>query len=105
MTFAFECAQCEADFELGMKHILEDPATVVCPNCRSKADSSLVEAAFGNLDEAFSLLARLRRKFRIEFSLDTDEIAESSEDYDTGDDEDALWSNEAEVAEDDEEED
>ena len=100
MSISVECRQCEADFELQVSELLEDPTHFTCPNCGAAANPEIVEVATGALDEAISQLARLNRKFRIELTVEAEELG-SEEDADLfdGGDEDALWTDEVEEEE------
>ena len=97
MSISVECRQCEADFELQIAELLEDPTHFACPNCGASADPEIVEVAVGALDEAVSQLTRLSRKFCIELTLEAEELGgETEADLFTRDDEDALWTDEVE---------
>ncbi len=94
MSVAFECTKCEADFELEVADVIDDPARVKCPNCGAKANQAIVEAAFVALDEFIQQARRLHRKFRISLSLEPDEIFDENEEEFTDeldDDETSLW--------------
>ena len=94
MNITFECVQCEADFELESTDLVRNPSLLVCPNCNAKANPEFVEATITALDELFLQLTRLRKKFRVGFDMEFDEIDdELAEQFD---DDEALWSNEVE---------
>jgi DNA-directed RNA polymerase subunit RPC12/RpoP len=101
MVLSFECQQCQADFELELQDLVQEPELMACPNCKAKADLDLVEAMAASLDEAVSIATRLSRRFRIELAMDTDDI--EIEDEETFDDEDSLWANDVEEEEEEEE--
>jgi DNA-directed RNA polymerase subunit RPC12/RpoP len=91
MNISFECIQCEADFDLDSVDLVRNPSQLVCPNCGSKANPEVVEAIMTSLDELFSQLTRLRKKFRVALEMEFDELDdELAEQYD---DDEALWSN------------
>jgi DNA-directed RNA polymerase subunit RPC12/RpoP len=95
MSVFFECVQCEADFELEIPDLMRDPSLAKCPNCGSKANTKVVESAFLALEEFVEQIGRLRRKFRVGLSIESDELSEDLEDeYDEQEDEAALWSDE-----------
>ena len=97
MNISFECAQCEADFELDSADLVRDPSLVVCPNCNAKANPEIIEATIVALDELFSQLTRLRKKFRVGFSMEFDDIDdELAEQFD---DDEGLWSDEVDEEE------
>lgn len=102
MDISVECVQCEADFELVVTDLIRDPTLMVCPNCGAKADAEVVETAMTALDELFTQLARLQRRFRVGFSMEPDELTDAlAEEY--GEDEDeSLWSNEPDEENEDE---
>ena len=101
MNITFECVQCEADFELESTNLVRDPTLLVCPNCNAKANPEFVEATVTALDELFSQLTRLRKKFRVGFDMEFDEIDdELAEQFD--DDDNGLWSDEVEEEEEEE---
>ena len=100
MIWSVECTQCQADFDLELAELVQAPELMVCPNCGSKADPDLVEAAVAALEESLAIIGRLHRRFWIHFSLDEDEF--SDEQDEAFDDEDALWANEVEEEEEDE---
>lgn len=98
MNISFECVQCEADFDLESTDLTRDPSLLICPNCKAKANPEFVEATIVALDELFSQLTRLRKRFRVGFDMEFDEIDdELAEQFD---DDEALWSNEVEVDDD-----
>jgi uncharacterized Zn finger protein len=94
MNLSFECQQCQADFELDLADVVEDPTLVTCPNCGMKADSAVVETFAHALDEVVSVAGRLYRRFQIEFSLDADELDVEPEEV--LDDKDGLWTDDVE---------
>ncbi|MBN2495784.1 MAG: hypothetical protein JXR96_14420 [Deltaproteobacteria bacterium] len=101
MTLSLECMHCEADFELDLADLLRDPGLFSCPNCGASADPEIVELAMGALDEALSQLGRLRRKFRIELTVESDDLGEDEDElFDDGEEEGALWANDVEDEED-----
>jgi hypothetical protein len=64
----------------------------------------VVENAVGSLDELISQLARIRRRFHVSLSLETDEFDEELvEEYlEDEEDEESLWSNEPDEEEEEE---
>jgi hypothetical protein len=97
MNIFFECVQCEADFELDSADLIKDPSLVVCPNCNAKANTEIIEATTVALDELLTQLTRLRKKFRVGFNMEFDDIDdELAEQFDDGE---ALWSDEVEEEE------
>jgi DNA-directed RNA polymerase subunit RPC12/RpoP len=97
MNICFECVQCEADFELESTDLVKNPSLVVCPNCNAKANPEIVEATTVAVDELFTQLTRLRKKFRVAFNMEFDDIDdELAEQFD---DDEALWKNEVEEEE------
>jgi DNA-directed RNA polymerase subunit RPC12/RpoP len=106
MVFSFICTQCEADFDIEMVDLMKDPTVVICPNCNTKGNATIVENAMSSMDEVLSQLARLNRKFRVGFAIEPDELTEEleSQNYldEDSEDEDALWSDEPEEEDDDE---
>jgi len=105
MNISVECNQCQADFELEVSDLIKEPGLFVCPNCGVKADPEVVEAMATALDEAVSQAARLRRRFRISFGVEDDEleneeVAEAFADDDA--EEEGLWGDEPEEEEEEE---
>ena len=97
MNISFECVQCEADFEVDSADLVKDPSLVVCPNCNAKANPEVIETTVVALDELFTQLTRLRKKFRVGFNMEFDDIDDDlAEQFD---DDEALWSNEVEEEE------
>ena len=97
MNITFECVQCEADFDLESTDLVRDPFLLVCPNCNAKANPEIIGATITALDELFLQLTRLRKRFRVGFDMEFDEIDdELAEQFD---DDEALWSNEVEEEE------
>ncbi len=94
MILLVECQLCEADLELELSDVVREPTLMVCPNCGAKADPDVVEAAAAALDEALTLLSRIRRRFRVEFTLDSDDL--ECDDDEIYDEEDSLWTNDVE---------
>ena len=101
MNISFECVQCEADFDLESTDLVRDPSLLVCPNCNAKANPEIIGATITALDELFSQLTRLRKRFRVGFDMEFDEIDdELAEQFD--DDDNGLWSDEVEEEEEEE---
>jgi DNA-directed RNA polymerase subunit RPC12/RpoP len=97
MNLSIECVQCEADFELELPDLIKEPRLFVCPNCGAKADPEVVEAVATSLDEAVTQMNRLRRRFRIGFSVESEDLEEDDADelYPAEtEEEDALWGDE-----------
>ncbi|NMB73572.1 MAG: hypothetical protein GYA21_00420 [Myxococcales bacterium] len=109
MNLIVECNQCEADFELSLEDLLKEPRKLSCPNCGIKADPDIVEAMATALDEAVAQAARLRRRFKISFGVESDELESEQDDEvalpEVEDDEDSLWGDEGEEESEEEEED
>lgn len=105
MGIAFECANCEADFELEIADILRDPTLVKCPNCGNKANPAIIEAAFMALDEFLEQVKRIHRRFRVNIALEAEEIVSDDDiEYDDElDNENALWESDVEEDEDEDE--
>ena len=93
MTLDFNCQSCDASFELEIAEVLED-AKLQCPSCDVKAPREVFEAVSTALDDLFSSLARLQKKFTVEFAVESDDLPVP---YDGG--------NTREAAEDDEDDD
>src|SRR5215212_8713967 len=100
MTVDFTCQSCEASFEAELAELLEDPA-LQCPNCDVRAPRAAVEGVTNALDELFSQLALLRRKFTAVLEVESDDLPPP---YD-GENRRAAAAGEDEEDEDDEEDD
>jgi hypothetical protein len=103
MELTIECTQCEADFSMELSDILKDPDLIVCPNCEAKTDPAVVETLATSLEETSIALARIRSKFLIELSINSDELDLEESDY--YDDEEPRWDELPEEEEEEEEED
>ena len=100
MNISFECVQCEADFDLESADLVRDPSLLICPNCNNKASPEVVEATMTVLEELLSQMTRLRKKFRVGFDMEFDELDdELAEQFD---DDNGLWSDEVEEEEEEE---
>lgn len=106
MNLSIECMKCEADFDLEVAELLENPKLMVCPNCGAKGDREMAEALATALDEAEVLVNRFKKKFKIEVASDSDELASDSDedDEEAYNDEDELWADGVEEPEEVEEE-
>jgi hypothetical protein len=69
MTFDATCHACDATFEVELSDLLED-STLECPSCEARAPRAAVDAVTGVLDDLFTQLAVLNRKFTLTFEVD-----------------------------------
>lgn len=74
MTIEFECINCGADFELDFTDLLDKPEKLKCPNCDIKADIHAVEDMMGALDDVCANVKQIRKKFRVTFTLESDDL-------------------------------
>lgn len=87
-SITFQCQSCEADFEVGIEHLLERPNAIKCSNCGSKPTASRNRAFAQSLEELLSAMAALRGKVAFELTLNTEELpppfGSSDEEADAG---------------------
>jgi hypothetical protein len=79
MTIDLACGECEASFELDVTELLDEPGTLTCPNCDSKAPRRKVEALANALDELLKAIAALAGKFTVTLAAETDDLPPSYE--------------------------
>ncbi|HUB06170.1 MAG TPA: hypothetical protein VMB50_04175 [Myxococcales bacterium] len=79
MTIDLACAECEASFELDVTELLDEPGSIVCPNCDAKAPKRKAEALASSLDELLRAIAALADKFNVTLSAETDDLPPSFE--------------------------
>ncbi|HOX46540.1 MAG TPA: hypothetical protein PK668_23275 [Myxococcota bacterium] len=106
MVISFVCRQCEADDEVELADLLKDARKLTCSNCRAKLNADLIEAFATSLDETLAALGRLNKKFHLEFAVDSDDLleaGEAAEEFTEAGEEDALWSDDVEPEEEEEE--
>ena len=72
MTLDFNCQSCDGSFELEIAEVLE--GKLQCPSCDVKAPREIFEAVSTALDELFSSLARLQKKFTVTFAVESDDL-------------------------------
>ena len=96
MTIDFTCQKCEASFELDAQDLIDGDAKLACPNCSTKASSSMVEEFVAALTEIQNQVALLSKKFSVNMSLETEELDdelesdEEEEDEEGSDEDDEL---------------
>lgn len=79
MTIDLACVECEASFELDVTELLDEPGSIVCPNCDSKAPKRKAEALASALDDLLRAIAALADKFTLTLSAETDDLPPSFE--------------------------
>jgi hypothetical protein len=73
MTFDATCHACDATFEVELSDLLED-STLECPSCEARASKAAVDGVTGVLDDLFTQLAVLNRKFTLSFEVDAGDL-------------------------------
>lgn len=73
-SITFQCQSCEAEFEVGIEHLLERPNALKCPSCGSKPTASRNRAFAQSLEELLSAMAALRSKVSFELTLNTEAL-------------------------------
>lgn len=73
MTFDATCHACDATFEVELSDLLED-STLECPSCEARASKAAVDGVTGVLDDLFTQLAVLNRKFTLSFEVDAADL-------------------------------
>ena len=73
-SITFQCQSCEADFDVGIEHLLERPNAIKCTNCGAKPTASRNRAFAQSLEELLSAMAALRSKVSFELTLNTEEL-------------------------------
>lgn len=74
MTIDLACAECEASFELDVTELLDEPGSLVCPNCDAKAPKRKAEAFASALDDLLRTIAALADKFTLTLSAETEDL-------------------------------
>jgi hypothetical protein len=69
MTLDVTCHVCAATFEVELADLLED-STLECPSCEARASKAAVDGVTGVLDDLFTQLSALNRKFTLSFEVD-----------------------------------
>lgn len=69
MTVDVTCKSCDATFDVDLSDLLEESA-LECPSCEARAPRAAVDGVTGALDELFSQLAIMNRKFVLSFEVD-----------------------------------
>ncbi len=73
-SITFQCQVCEADYDVGIEHLLERPNAIKCPNCGAKPTASRNRAFAQSLEELLSAMAALRSKVAFELTLNTEDL-------------------------------
>ncbi|MHB8417886.1 MAG: hypothetical protein ACYDCL_07410 [Myxococcales bacterium] len=74
MTIDLACVECEASFELDVTELLDEPGSLVCPNCDAKAPKRKAEALASALDDLLRAIAAVADKFAVTLSAETDDL-------------------------------
>jgi len=69
----FQCQKCEESFGVDISDLSSDP-TLRCPGCGAHAPGEQVEALVGALEDLFSAITPLRRKFTMAVEIDSEEL-------------------------------
>lgn len=73
MTLDVTCQSCEATFEVELADILEE-SQLECPSCEARAPKVAIDGITSALDELFTQLSGLRRKFELSFEVESDDL-------------------------------
>jgi len=76
MTIDFICQKCEGSFELDSQDLIDGTEKLVCPHCDAKAPTALVEDFTSALTEMLAQAAVLSKKFAVNMSIESEEVAE-----------------------------
>jgi hypothetical protein len=73
MTLDFTCQACDASFEVDLTDLLEEPR-IQCPGCDTRAPRQATDNLVSALDDLFTELGGLRRKFTVTFAVESEEL-------------------------------
>lgn len=73
MTFDLTCQTCDASFDVELSDLLEEPV-LECPSCEARAPRAAVEGMTSALDDLFTQLALLNRKFTVSMEVESDDL-------------------------------
>ena len=73
MQLELQCQKCDESFDVDAADLAADPE-LRCPGCGAKATVEQAEALGSALEELFTAVAALRRKFSVTGELDSDEL-------------------------------
>jgi hypothetical protein len=73
MTLDVTCQSCDATFEVELADLLEE-SQLECPSCEARATPAAVDGVTSALDELFTQLSTLRRKFELSFEVESDDL-------------------------------
>ena len=83
MQLEFQCKKCEDSFAVDFSELVAEPE-LRCPGCSAKASVEQVEALTGALEELFSAVAAIRKKFTVTGELDGDDLPPPYDEVPTG---------------------
>jgi hypothetical protein len=73
MTLDFTCQACDASFEIDLTDLLEEPR-IQCPGCDVRAPRQATDNLVSALDDLFTELGGLQRKFTVTFAVESEEL-------------------------------
>lgn len=73
MTLDVTCQACEATFEVELADLLEE-SQLECPSCEARATPAAVDGFTTALDDLFTQLSTLRRRFELSFEVESDDL-------------------------------
>jgi hypothetical protein len=73
MTVDLTCQACDASFDVELSDLVDEPA-VQCPSCEARAPRAALEGMTSALDDLFTQLALLKRKFSVQFEVDSGDL-------------------------------
>lgn len=102
MTIDFTCQKCDSSFELDAQDLIDGTEKLVCPNCDTKAPVTMVDDFISALSDLRTQAATLSKKFTLNLSIETDELADLEADDDDVDDDDEDGDDDEDLDDDDE---
>jgi DNA-directed RNA polymerase subunit RPC12/RpoP len=74
MTLTFVCQACDDSFEADVNRLSEDSKGVKCPNCGKKLSASETDDLATTVDDLFTQVAALKKRFAISFEVDAEDL-------------------------------
>lgn len=74
MQIDFQCQKCEESFSLEVSDLSNDAAILRCPGCGTRGVDEQVETLVAALEEVFSAVSAMRRKFSAVVEVDSEDL-------------------------------
>ncbi len=87
MTIEFTCQKCEASFELDAQDLIDGTEKLVCPHCDAKCPANIADDFVSALNEIRAQVAVMGKKFGVNMTVDSEDLADELESKDEDDEE------------------